>query len=107
MQNEILDHQPLYVWNNFTHHLDNNICKWQTTEKYESDASLRTALARCWTGNSEFLTEDFTLWNNETHYIDTNTCLITEAIHSESESVKIKVCRGEYDPEWCGEGANP
>ena len=25
----------------------------------------------------------------------------------ESEPVKIKVCRDEYDPEWCGEGANP
>ena len=25
----------------------------------------------------------------------------------ESEPVKIKVCRGEYDPEWCGEDANP
>ena len=24
-----------------------------------------------------------------------------------SKPVTIKVCRGEYDPEWCGEGANP
>jgi len=204
-----LDHQPLYFWNNSTHHLDNNTCKWQTIEQYESDAKLRDALARCWIGNSKFLDEDFTLWSNETHYIDTDTCLITETnsesitdslkipnaerdsklaagyklypsvgwVHPddlgnqeprymdnpnnpgelildldamlqyqkvvdwchreslglgvldiglsfnnethyidnnnckwqkiESESVKIKVCRGEYDPEWCGEGTNP
>ena len=27
--NKITDHQPLYIWNNSTHHLDNIICKWQ------------------------------------------------------------------------------
>jgi hypothetical protein len=26
--NKITDHQPLYIWNNSTHHLDNIICKW-------------------------------------------------------------------------------
>ena len=81
--NKITDHQPLYVWNNSTHHLDNNTCKWQTIKKYESDANLKDALARCWTGNSEFLDDDFVLWNNETHYIDTDTCLIAEATHHE------------------------
>ena len=77
--NKGLDHQPLYVWNNSTHHLDNNACKWQTIEQYESDAKFRDALARCWTGNSEFLDEGFVLWKNETHYIDVDTCLIAEA----------------------------
>lgn len=77
--NEILDHQPLYVWNNSTHHIDNNSCKWQTIEQYESDAKLRDALGRCWTGNSEFLDEGFVLWKNETHHIDVDTCLISEA----------------------------
>lgn len=91
--NKITDHQPLYFWNNSTHHLDNNTCKWQTIKKYESDANLKDALARCWTGNSEFLDDDFTLWSNETHYIDTDTCLITEVTpHFESkltDSLKI------------------
>ena len=77
--NEILDHQPLYFWNNSTHHLDNNTCKWQTIGQYESDAKLRDALARCWIGNSEFLDDDFVLWNNATHHINVDTCLITEA----------------------------
>ena len=77
--NKGLDHQPLYVWNNSTHYLDNNACKWQTIEQYESDAKFRDALARCWTGNSEFLDEGFVLWKNETHYIDVDTCLIAEA----------------------------
>ncbi|MCH9659112.1 hypothetical protein K0U27_10595 [archaeon] len=77
--NEILDHQPLYFWKNSTHHLDNNTCKWQTIEQYESDTKLRDALARCWIGNSEFLDDDFVLWNNATHYINVDTCLITEA----------------------------
>lgn len=72
--NKITDHQPLYFWNNSTHRIDNNTCKWQTIEKYESDAIFRDALGRCWTGNSEFLDDDFVLWNNETHYIDTNDC---------------------------------
>ena len=78
--NKITDEQPLYMWSNSTHRLDNNICEWQTIEKYESDANFRAALARCWTGNSEFLDEDFVLWNNGTHYIDTDTCLITEEV---------------------------
>lgn len=81
--NKITDTQPLMMWNNSTHRLDNNICTWQTIEKYESDAILRGALDSCWTGNSEFLDDDFILWKNETHYIDTDTCLITEVIHSE------------------------
>ena len=77
--NEILDHQPLYIWHNSTHHLDNNSCKWQTIEQYESDAKLRDALGRCWVGNSEFLDEGFVLWKNDTHYINVDTCLIAEA----------------------------
>ena len=81
--NKGLDHQPLYVWRNSTHHLDNNSCKWQTVEKYESDAKLRGALDRCWIGNSEFLDDDFVLWKNETHYIDTDTCLISEVGHED------------------------
>lgn len=72
--NKITDHQPLMMWINSTHHLDNNTCIWQTIEKYESNARLRDALDRCWTGNSKFIDEGFTLWNNETHYIDTDTC---------------------------------
>ena len=27
--NKITDHQPLYFWNNSTHHLDNITCEWQ------------------------------------------------------------------------------
>ena len=79
--NKITDQQPLYIWNNSTHHLDNNICELQTVEKYESDINFRNALDRYWTGNSEFLDDDFILWNNETHYIDTDTCLVTETTH--------------------------
>ena len=72
--NKITDTQPLYFWFNSTHRIDNGLCKWQTIEKYESDANLRNALARCWTGNSEFLDDDFVLWNNDTHYINTESC---------------------------------
>ena len=81
---KITDHQPLYFWDNSTHHLDNNTCKWQTIEKYESDTSLRNALDRCWIGNSEFLDDDFVLWNNKTHYIDVDTCLLVENPFTES-----------------------
>ena len=85
--NKIADHQPLYVWNNSTHRLDNNICDWITIEKYEYDANLRNALDRCWIGNSQFLDEGFVLWNNQTHYIDTDTCLITEAMNKKNVSL--------------------
>ena len=27
--NKITDHQPMMMWNNSTHYIDNNICKWQ------------------------------------------------------------------------------
>ncbi|EIJ66275.1 hypothetical protein BD31_I0376 [Candidatus Nitrosopumilus salaria BD31] len=80
--NKITDHQPLMIWNNSTHHLDNNSCAYQTIEKYESDSILRDALDRCWTGNGKFVDDNFTLWHNDTHYIDKDTCLITEATHS-------------------------
>jgi len=81
--NEITDEQPLYVWNNSTHRLDNNSCKWQTIEKYEHNTNLKNALKKCWIGNSEFLDDDFVLWKNETHYIDTDTCLISEVEHED------------------------
>jgi len=71
--------QTLIDWENSTHYIDNNLCKFMTIEKYEHDTSLKNALKKCWIGNSEFLDDDFVLWKNETHYIDTDTCLITEA----------------------------
>ena len=89
--NKGLDHQPLYFWNNSTHHIDNNTCKWQTIEQYESDTELRDALARCWIGNSEFIDDDFILWSNETHYVDNNTC--------ELELISGKTVTGSYELE--------
>jgi hypothetical protein len=71
--------QPLIDWENSTHYIDNNICKFMTHEEYEHDTSLKNALKKCWVGNSEYLEDDFVLWSNETHFINTETCLITEA----------------------------
>ena len=31
--NKITDHQPMMVWENSTHYIDNNICKWKEIEK--------------------------------------------------------------------------
>ena len=71
--------QPLIVWENSTHYIDNNICKFMTHEEYEHYTNLKNALKKCWVGNSEYLDDYFVLWSNETHFIDTDTCLITEA----------------------------
>ena len=31
--NKITDHQPMMMWENSTHYIDNNICKWKEIEK--------------------------------------------------------------------------
>ena len=71
--------QPLIDWENSTHYINNNLCKFMTIEKYEHDTNLKNALKKCWVGNSEYLDDDFVLWSNETHYINVDTCLIVEA----------------------------
>ena len=65
-----------FTYSNDTHIINNNICEWQTIEKYESDSALKNILDRCLQGNIGFTDEDFTRWNNETHYIDTDICLM-------------------------------
>ena len=38
--------QPLIDWENSTHYIDNNLCKFMAIEKYEHDTNLKNALKK-------------------------------------------------------------
>ena len=67
---------------NFTHTWDENYCKWQTMEKFESDADLANILDRCAHGNMKFAEDGHSLWSNQTHKITAESCEIKKRINS-------------------------
>ncbi|MGY5149553.1 MAG: hypothetical protein ACW9W3_05770 [Candidatus Nitrosopumilus sp. bin_68KS] len=98
-------------YRNQTHHLDNHNCVWKYnfdkidwsnnhTKKFE-ETSLRLVLHACSSWIESKNGREPLVYSNETHSINTSTC------EWKNHPLKVQVCRGEYDPEWCGEGANP